>query len=131
MFIHRYKLKLALDKLESRHNSHWQIGLSYTELIWQGEQTSWTIQTSSTDLLTKTECHGCEDQGGAEEDKATILLVSLPLLNEHRTLIYRNDTVMFDVVAAMLISHESIWKTESEKTLDDGVIVVIPMLVIV
>ena len=52
-----------------------------------------------------------------EEDKAIILLVSLPPSYEHlrTTLMYGKDTLGLDEVVAILISHEAMKKKESGK----------------
>ena len=60
-----------------------------------------------------------------EEDRAILLLVSLPSSYEHlrTTLIYGKSTIGLDEVVATLISHESMRKKESEKASTDGALV--------
>ena len=60
-----------------------------------------------------------------EEDKAIILLVSLPSSYEHlrTTLLYGKDTLGLDKVVATLISHEAMKKKESSKHLEGNVVV--------
>ena len=59
------------------------------------------------------------------EDKAIILLVSLPSSYEHlrTTLLYGKDTLGLDKVVATLISHEAMKKKESSKYLEGNAMV--------
>ena len=58
-----------------------------------------------------------------DEDKAVILLVSLPPSYEHlrTTLMYGKDTLRIHEVVAALLSHESIRKKESENYSEERV----------
>ena len=73
-------------------------------------------------LLTELDAIGAKIE---EEDKAILLLVSLPSSYEHlrTTLMYEKDTLGLDEVVAALISHESMRRKDSEKSLDESAMV--------
>ena len=73
-------------------------------------------------LLTELDAIGAKIE---EEDKAILLLVSLPSSYEHlrTTLMYGKDTLGLDEVVAALISHESMRRKDSEKSLDESAMV--------
>lgn len=115
------------EKLESRHKSKSltnRLSLKkqlYGLSLFDGGNFNEHLDEFSR-LITELEAIGAKIE---EEDKAIILLVSLPSYYEHirTTLMYGKDTLTLDEVIATLLSHESMRRKESERFSEERVMV--------